>query len=130
MPKGYSNSTGLPVRKGLVGLRESSNHQWKGDKVGYYALHDWVERNLGKPKKCSNSFCYYPRLNRKNKLILFPTKYEWANVSGDYKRNLSDWVRLCTSCHRHYDSIKNRIRLINKRLDAWEKYFKKELGIE
>lgn len=30
-------------------------------------------------------------------------KFEWANKSGDYKRDLSDWLRLCISCHRKYD---------------------------
>src|SRR3990167_325793 len=26
--------------------------QWKGDQVGYRALHMWIERNLGKASKC------------------------------------------------------------------------------
>lgn len=30
-------------------------------------------------------------------------RYEWANASGDYLRNLSDWIRLCKSCHIKYD---------------------------
>ena len=31
-----------------------ANGMWKGDKVGYGCLHRWVERQLGKPKKCEH----------------------------------------------------------------------------
>lgn len=31
-------------------------------------------------------------------------KYEWANKSGRYLRDLTDWIRLCTSCHRLHDA--------------------------
>lgn len=66
------------------------NHKWKGGKVGYRALHYWVERKLGKPKKCE--FC-----------LVEKAKFHWANKSGDYLRNVSDWIRLCVKCHRKYD---------------------------
>ena len=73
------------------------NHEWKGDKVGYGALHDWVYRKLGKPKKCMNC-------NNTENL-------EWANKSRKYMRDLTDWISLCRSCHAKYDDIaKNRSR--------------------
>lgn len=68
-----------------------NHHNWKGDNVGYYALHSWVERQLGKPLKCESCGTSEPR------------KYEWANKSGDYLRDVSDWLRLCTPCHRMHD---------------------------
>ena len=27
----------------------------------------------------------------------------WANRSGRYLRELTDWVRLCAKCHKAYD---------------------------
>lgn len=66
------------------------NHKWKGDKVGYRALHYWVERQLGKPKKCE--FCLTEK-----------AIFHWANKSGSYLRDKSDWLRLCAKCHKEYD---------------------------
>src|SRR4030042_3557487 len=70
---------------------ESLNPQWRGDKVGYGCLHRWVERKLGKPNKCDK--CSSADAKR----------YEWANISGEYKRDLTDWIRLCKSCHNLFD---------------------------
>lgn len=70
----------------------ANHHNWKGDKVGYDALHDWIRRELGKAKICSNFSC-----KKKSKI------YEWANVSGKYLRKYSDFIQLCRSCHRLFD---------------------------
>lgn len=72
------------------------NHRWAGDKIGYWGVHDWIASQLGRPKKCENC-----RTRRK-------TKYEWANISGEYRREVSDWARLCKRCHVLIDdSLKN-----------------------
>ena len=70
-----------------------NNKNWKGDNVGYLALHAWVARQLGKPKKCEDC-----RTSDPNK------KYQWANISGGYKRDLKDFKRLCLRCHRSFDN--------------------------
>jgi hypothetical protein len=67
------------------------NWNWKGDKVSYQALHSWVRRHKGTPHECEKCGTTEPR------------KYEWANISGEYKRDLSDWIRVCTKCHRKMD---------------------------
>jgi len=67
------------------------NHSWKGDNVGYYGIHNWVKRELGKPQKCEHCGDTSKR------------KYEWANKDHKYKRALEDWIRLCTKCHKKYD---------------------------
>lgn len=72
-------------------MLEDKCWSWKGDKVGYYGLHKWVERKLGKPRICTR--CKTEKA----------TKYEWANISHRYLRELSDWIRLCVQCHRDYD---------------------------
>lgn len=67
------------------------NPRWKGDEVGYWGVHHWVTKMLGQP-----SYCAYCQCNDKK-------YYHWANISHAYKRDLSDWVRLCVKCHSHYD---------------------------
>lgn len=74
-------------------LKENRSYMWKGNQVGYGGLHTWVSKNLGKPDKCE--FCKKFGLKGKN--------IHWANRSGGYKRDLQDWLRLCTSCHKKYD---------------------------
>ncbi len=78
-------------RKGKM-LAEN-NFQWKGNEVGYHALHSWVQRRLGKPDTCE--FCGTSGLTGH--------EINWANKSGEYKRDLTDWLRLCVSCHMNYD---------------------------
>lgn len=77
---------------------------WKGDDVGYVALHSWVKRKLGKPKKCWECSDGDGSTRR----------YQWANLSHDYKRDLSDWARLCASCHKLYDNNKLKLTLQGK----------------
>jgi len=78
---------------------------WKGKKVGKSALHDWVIKILGRPKKCEH--CGTTKAK----------KFEWANKSQKYKRLISDWMRLCTKCHWKYDH--------DVRIKKWRKAVKK-----
>lgn len=77
-------------------LTDEKNPVWKGDKVGKSALHQWVIRRLGKPQQCE--FCGDNSDRR----------YAWANKSGLYLRDLSDWLRLCYPCHMKYDNVHER----------------------
>lgn len=70
----------------------SKNHKWKGNEVGYRSLHTWIERMLGKPNQCS---CCGK--------VGYGRQIHWSNVSGEYKRDISDWQRLCAKCHREFD---------------------------
>lgn len=73
------------------GVSEGQGNRWKGDNVGYGGLHHWVKKHLGKSNKCS--YCF------SNENV------EWANKSHKYKRDLTDWMQLCRSCHHVYDNI-------------------------
>jgi len=64
----------------------SNNPAWKGDGVGYSGLHAWIRSKLGKAKKCINGHK--------------STIYFWANVSGNYHRDILDWHELCNSCNQ------------------------------
>ncbi len=70
---------------------EEKHWSWKGDKVGKAALHNWVERHKGKPRMCETCGTSSAK------------QYDWANISQEYKRDLSDFMRLCRSCHAKYD---------------------------
>lgn len=63
------------------------HHLWKGDEVGYRALHQWIRRKLGKANKCVKCFTETSK------------RYEWANISGEYKRDINDWRELCSRCN-------------------------------
>lgn len=75
--------------------RGEKSANWKGDKVGRAALHNWVEKHLGKPTKCA-------KCQKTDQ-----PKYEWANISREYKREITDWIRLCKKCHVKFDGSKN-----------------------
>lgn len=64
----------------------------------YTALHQWVAKNLGKPAECK--LC--GSTDKPSRL------YQWANISQEYKKDLSDWVRACGSCNIRM-SIANRV---------------------
>lgn len=59
----------------------------------YQAIHAWLRRNYGSADHCEfdKSHVGY---------------FEWANISGNYLRNRSDFMSLCVKCHRRYDSMK------------------------
>ena len=75
--------------------------QWKGEGVGYGALHAWIGKKLGKPMLCS--LCG----------VTGKKVYNWANISHKYKRELTDWIELCASCHKKYD---NKYRIKNNEI--------------
>lgn len=82
-----------------IGLAQKAdkNHAWKADRVGYKGLHDWINKNLGKPKTCEHC----------KKTNMTGRQIDWANKTGKYLRDSDDWLRLCKSCHRIYD-LKNK----------------------
>ena len=78
--------------------RGESHARWKGDKVTYGALHTWIYRELGKAKYCLFAKTLYSDCSK---------TFSWANISGEYKRDLKDWMQLCMSHHKKYDLRKN-----------------------
>ena len=78
--------------------------QWVGDNIGKEGVHLWVKKIKGTPRLCEHC----KRTDKK--------KYEWANKDHSYKRISSDYIRLCTSCHRKYDIKNNNYTLCKKKL--------------
>jgi hypothetical protein len=103
--------TGIYSKKALLKMSlakmgkyvDEKSWYWKGNNVGYVALHMWVKKHLGNPKKCEHC-------GKKN---LRPRQYNWANIDHKYRRKLEDWIRLCVKCHRKYDKEQNAKKFIN-----------------
>lgn len=73
---------------------EGVNHfAWKGDKGSYRTKHLWIVNNFGQPTTCEHC----------NKENLYGHEIHWANISGHYKREKTDWIRLCAKCHGIFD---------------------------
>lgn len=93
MPVNHFPKGNKPWNKGMkdkysVNVGEN-NPMWKGDKVGYYELHKWVNRHLGKAKKCVD--CGSEK------------SIQWSNENGLYLRNLIDWRERCPKCNSKHD---------------------------
>lgn len=88
--EGRGRKIGDAIIKG--NWREERASAWKGDKVSYWGLHLWVNKHLGHPDTCI-------RCGKKGT----GHRMHWSNISGEYKRELTDWQRLCPICHKAYD---------------------------
>lgn len=66
-------------------------YNFKGENSGYSSKHKWIYKKLGKPNYCEHC----KRTDKKN--------YQWSNISGKYKKDISDWQRLCVGCHNKFD---------------------------
>lgn len=64
-----------------------------GTRSEYRRVHYWIKKQRGFPEQCE--FCKEDGLT--GRFI------HWANKSGEYKYELSDWLRLCHKCHKLYD---------------------------
>lgn len=90
--KGIPHSVQSKIKMSISqkGKKKSINNpMWKGDDVGVSALHEWIKRRLIKSdfcQKCNKNKAYY-----------------LTNISGQYKRDLNDWIWLCRRCHMEND---------------------------
>ncbi len=88
---------GKGICKSNGGSFGSSEMKWKGTLKDYKKLHYCINKYLGKPEKCS-----------KCGKIENGKKIHWANKSGEYKKELNDWIRLCSKCHYLLDKADKR----------------------
>lgn len=83
---------------GLGRMEKSGN--WKGDNAAYHTKHTWLKNNFGSAIMCENKKC--PKRSK---------NYQWANISGKYKRNRNDYFQLCIPCHHTYDNFKRKFQI-------------------
>jgi len=61
--------------------------------VSYSGIHKWISYHYEKSGTCSE--CKTSNLSGKY--------IHWANISGEYKRDIKDWKELCAKCHQKFD---------------------------
>jgi hypothetical protein len=105
--KGTHLSKQTEFKKGEFAGERS--YTWKGDEASYAAIHLWASNHFGKPQKCEHCGTTEKRM------------YHWANISGTYRRERTDWLRLCVPCHKNHDikalggKIKARTKIVQPR---------------
>ena len=70
--------------------KEKTNASYKTGTLSYQAIHCWLRKHHKYPEACQNC-------NEKRKL-------DWANISGEYRRTINDYIALCRKCHWYYDN--------------------------
>lgn len=68
---------------------------WLGERGSYGAKHDWIRRHYKKTGTCE--LC---------KRAVGTVQYkgtEWANISGEYRRDRADFMEACHRCHARHD---------------------------
>ncbi len=96
---GFKKGERLGIKTWNAGKILGDKHwNWKGEEVSYTNKHARIYRKLGKPDTCVNC----------GKSGLTGKKIHWANISGQYKDDINDWVRLCASCHLQFDWTNER----------------------
>jgi hypothetical protein len=76
--------------KGVKGFQKGENNpMWVGDDIQYSGLHCWVRNNIEHTGFCS--------------MCGSDENLDLANVSQEYKRDITDWEWLCRRCHMKKD---------------------------
>ena len=86
-------------------LRGVEHPNWKGEEVGYVSLHRWLER--WKPRTGICEGCGATPEPKKRRVAT-----EFANFSGEYRRDVADYIELCVSCHKKRDMTEQKRRKI------------------
>lgn len=89
----------------------SRNGSWRGDEVGYVALHDYIRERFAKTGTCEacGATPKPVRYVRTGKVVIRAAT-DWANISGKYQRERGDWRELCRSCHAKKDDFAKNLR--------------------
>lgn len=66
-----------------------ASYAWQGDEIGYNGLHKWVARHKERTSVCTHCGTH--------------GRTHFANVSGDYLRDVDDFIELCVRCHTEFD---------------------------
>jgi len=95
-------------------IRGPLNPGWKGDLASKKYIHIWFRRNYPIPERCQ--IC-----GKKKPLDL-------ANISQEYKRDISDWEWLCRKCHMEKDGRMIKLRKAQTRwLSGYKQYLKTQV---
>lgn len=92
-----------------IKITGENHHLWKGDNACYGAIHLYVRRYKPKPQNCE--IC-----SKKTDFL------DLANISQEYKRDLSDWEYICRKCHMNKDGRAKNMRnvAVKGNIIRWE----------
>lgn len=76
-------------------LRDKNNN-WANGGESFTGIHNWGRYNIPKPELCQCCGKEPPR--------------DLANISNEYKKEISDWEWLCRRCHMTKDGRMNNLR--------------------
>lgn len=88
-----SEVTRKAQRAYMLNLQPEDHPRWKGDDVGYRALHYRIVKLFGKADRCENLDCAHTDYHR----------FEWANLTNEVSNERDNWAMLCVFCHRQMD---------------------------
>ncbi len=91
------------IKRRADSQRGDKSVNWKGDKVSYAQLHQWVRKYLPAPNLCDNCKQVPP--------------YDLAN-KGVYNRDFSNWEYLCRRCHIVGDGRVERLQIARDKFNA------------
>lgn len=75
---------------GRPGKKGEDSPRWVGDNIKYNSLHLILRKQIEKPEGCTHCGKKAERL-------------ELANITGQYTRDPTNYIWLCTKCHRKMD---------------------------
>jgi hypothetical protein len=85
----HNESTKRKIALSHIGkTRDDKNGRWRGNEVGYNALHTYIKRRLPKTKLCQ---------------ICLKVPPQALACIGEYNRDLKNWAWYCHSCHLSFD---------------------------
>lgn len=64
-----------------------NHYGWKGESASYNSQHHWIRYHRERMNECAE--CGRSTVAT-----------EWANISGEYRRDLDDYRELCIPCHK------------------------------
>lgn len=94
-----------------------NNGNWAGDNVSKVGMHRWLRDNYRIKKHCQNKYC-----DKTSKNLDFALRKGF-----NYERKIDNYVVLCRSCHKKYDSNmrdKERSKIIVSLRDIGFTWFK------
>jgi len=99
----HKNGTGfqkgcIPWNKGKSTPKGENANHWRGDSVGYWGIHTWLQQHYGWADKCEEKDC--PGKS---------TKFKWDKLKNKpYQRRRDNFIQLCKQCHNKYDDVLRR----------------------
>lgn len=92
---------GSVANLGAYALEGPDNPAYDAENINIVGLHGWIRRHKTRTGTCQKCGAKPPRRNGRNGSTRAGT--EFANISGEYRRDVDDYIELCNSCHQKMD---------------------------